>query len=182
MLTIFFIIIMILEILIISIALYSKYRDEDIAETIEFIFKNFKKYILRKKELEKFYGYRQEEYFIRDIYFFNNIENLNVVNLYDINKIYKEVNGLKLGDRVLVIDEYEGNEYIKNKKGKVINLRRKSVGICFDEMIHGHDCNGRCKEGYGWNVPYEILKKLRKSKYVKQLNWEDVNFYNKRSS
>jgi hypothetical protein len=64
----------------------------------------------------------------------------------------------KNGDRV-IITHYTGNTNIKaGDRGTVCNA---PMGICYDKFIGGHDCNGRCKGGYGWYTSTSCFEKLK---------------------
>ena len=80
----------------------------------------------------------------------------------------KEMNDLKIGDRVKVV---LGNEPIETSQGKIINgatgtvkdLDETYAGVEFDEDIGGHcgDWNG--KGGYCWYIIYERLEKIEET-------------------
>jgi hypothetical protein len=58
----------------------------------------------------------------------------------------------KIGDRVRIKDDYH---YYKGRSGKFGTVvdnpgKNSSPGICHDDYIGGHNCNGHCPEGYGW--------------------------------
>lgn len=65
----------------------------------------------------------------------------------------------KVGDRVLCVAKYDGNESIVNMTGTVLQLQPHWVSIEYDELVdEGHDCDGLCTYGYGWNTGYECLE------------------------
>lgn len=67
----------------------------------------------------------------------------------------------KVGDRVRVIRQFAYNTYIIGKIGTIrIIANNGEIGIEFDEYIHGHDLHvlGKCKYGYGWYCPDDILE------------------------
>ena len=47
-----------------------------------------------------------------------------------------------------------------NKIGKVVRIGN-TIGVEFDEYINGHDCSGKGKNGYCWNVDF-LAHNLRK--------------------
>ena len=65
------------------------------------------------------------------------------------------------GDRVVaVVDCIDHNEYVRRGMTGTVcadNLDCGRVRIEWDTHVHGHDCYGKCKNGYGWNaLPSEI--------------------------
>lgn len=70
-------------------------------------------------------------------------------------------NDLQIGDRVQARYDYlHGNPNIRRgMSGTVcyINARPPYVSVCWDKNVRGHDCNKRCKYGYGWNVTADGL-------------------------
>jgi hypothetical protein len=67
----------------------------------------------------------------------------------------------KVGDRVK--HQYQhgvGHGGNMNRVGTVVSVKPHDVyGIDFDEHMNGHDCNGRAREGHGWNC-YEVELEL----------------------
>lgn len=68
-----------------------------------------------------------------------------------------------IGDRVeLLMDNPDHNdELVQGTTGTVCNEDRGGeywVPIRWDIMTRkGHDCDGECENGYGWNVPREYI-------------------------
>jgi hypothetical protein len=69
---------------------------------------------------------------------------------------------INIGDRI----EFTGktNKVTKGYKGTVVGLYDNSeeivLNIDWDKHIHGHSCEGRAKEGHGWNVYARYVKLL----------------------
>ena len=65
----------------------------------------------------------------------------------------------KVGDRVRCV-----SQYYKGLFSKVGTVKSKDTdgtyAIEFDDMIHGHDCDGKCKERHGWWLLPDKLKKI----------------------
>lgn len=62
-----------------------------------------------------------------------------------------------IGDRVrCVAYNPDGNDNIvPDTMGTIVCCLRygtRKIGVCWDEFIHGHNCDGECKNGYGWYV------------------------------
>ncbi len=68
----------------------------------------------------------------------------------------------EVGDRVECIVDYpDDNEYIRigclgtvceELEDDLDGLDDPSIGVCWDEYVGGHNCNGNCEHGYGWRV------------------------------
>lgn len=101
---------------------------------------------------------------------------------------FESVDGVKFkkGDRVIISKDFVYK--IKGKKGTVIETIIKDynygneigqsdvVAINMDDYNGNfHTCDGKCKNGHGWNVPSKYLKKISNSKHVKQLQFESVD-------
>lgn len=58
----------------------------------------------------------------------------------------------KVGDRVRILKSpYDKVDIVQGSKGTVVETMNNGfVGIEFDENIHGHHCNKRCKDHFGW--------------------------------
>lgn len=58
----------------------------------------------------------------------------------------------KVGDRVTCIKVYDGRQEALNETGTVVDApdTEEYVGVAFDKLVQGHDCNGRCDHGHGW--------------------------------
>lgn len=65
----------------------------------------------------------------------------------------------KVGDRVIAISEYEGNDDIVGVTGTVIEVRGTSLySVAYDDYIGGHTCNGKCNDGHGWRTSARCLE------------------------
>lgn len=87
---------------------------------------------------------------------------------------FESVNTIfKVGDKVEGIGTYMGRD-IDKKKGKVVNIRDGYNSCCvyWDEYINGHTCGGLAKDGHGWAVPNNKLKKIQLSKHLRQLKFD----------
>lgn len=79
----------------------------------------------------------------------------------------QKFNHFEVGDRVTVLEEYGTVGYgdetsYKERTGLSGTVcvpadKYTEVGIRFDEFMNGHDCDGHCKLGYGWFVPYKYI-------------------------
>jgi hypothetical protein len=67
-----------------------------------------------------------------------------------------------IGDRVVAIDVYDGNEKIVGVSGNIISIRDNgNCAVEFDEYVGGHSLEGRCEDGYGWYVTQSCLDHLQ---------------------
>lgn len=64
----------------------------------------------------------------------------------------------QVGDRVKVTGGMR-----KHRTGTVVGCDGGVFAIRFDEYIHGHDCDGLCKKGYGWFVIRDNLELIESS-------------------
>ena len=71
---------------------------------------------------------------------------------------------IHVGDRVVcTVDDPDDNRYVKiGATGTVVRIMQPnpSVGVRFDENIHGHDLGGKCEAEYGWWMDTDQLKPL----------------------
>ena len=67
-----------------------------------------------------------------------------------------------IGDRVVAIESYDGNESIIGKAGTIMYIDEyREMHVCFDEEIElGHTLGGRCEEGHGWHMPARCVELL----------------------
>jgi hypothetical protein len=63
----------------------------------------------------------------------------------------------EIGDRVCI---YDYTEFKIGLIGTIVDIRGSDVGICHDDHINGHQCNGKCRDGYGWYYHYLNLKPI----------------------
>ena len=71
------------------------------------------------------------------------------------------VHNFHVGDRVLcVANAPDGNTSVYDLTGTVVDVDGLDIGVCWDGPVGGHDCGGRCKEGYGWYVRGADIEKL----------------------
>lgn len=81
-------------------------------------------------------------------------------------EIYKDRDGqeLHIGDRVVVLEEQNGKRCIIDKEGTILGFRdiwgTMSAEIEFDEHIDGHTLNHQCRNGYGWRVYPDKIKRV----------------------
>lgn len=69
----------------------------------------------------------------------------------------------KNGDRVeATCDKCSENSYLRiGDTGTVCQIYYNSIGVEWDRMIDGHNCNGSCLRGYGWYVKdFEIRPEI----------------------
>jgi hypothetical protein len=71
-------------------------------------------------------------------------------------------NSFKVGDRVTCIKVYDGKQETLNEVGTVVDApdTEEYVGVSFDKLVQGHDCNGRCDPGYGWYFHTNVTRYL----------------------
>lgn len=65
-----------------------------------------------------------------------------------------------IGDRVVAVaDSPADNANIHAGDAGTVCTKEYSgwVGVCWDNPVRGHSCNGDCKFGYGWRVPKTAL-------------------------
>jgi hypothetical protein len=65
------------------------------------------------------------------------------------------LDGFKLGDRV---ESTEISGATIGKKGSVVHFDQGYIGVCFDEDIGGHNCNGHCPYGRGRYLQVTAVK------------------------
>ena len=66
---------------------------------------------------------------------------------------------LRIGDRVLCVEESDGNCLTTQATGTVAGFGFSGeIAVEFDEDIEGHDCCGSTVYGHGWWVDAEILE------------------------
>lgn len=82
------------------------------------------------------------------------------------------INEFKVGDRVVMVGNYyeydaslgfmEGCGTVDGDTGTICGILSEAHGIFhvkWDRKIKGgHDCDGNCKFGYGWNVYARMLR------------------------
>lgn len=60
-----------------------------------------------------------------------------------------------VGDKVRLIDHKGVNGYLRNgDTGQIVGFYNDEIAqIRWDRILsNGHDCQGNCESGYGWNV------------------------------
>ena len=63
----------------------------------------------------------------------------------------------KIGARVIGIKDVNGKGLV-GLKGTILHNYENSTAIKWDKDMGGHDCNGLCKDAYGWNVDNDTIK------------------------
>ena len=60
----------------------------------------------------------------------------------------------RVGNRIrAIVDHPEGNHHIhEGDTGVVLASNSNYTKVRWDHDVHGHDCDGLCEDGYGWNV------------------------------
>lgn len=61
------------------------------------------------------------------------------------------------GDRVRCVHD-DMNECVVGKIGTIIEVCKNTVGVEFDECIHGHSMSGRCRQGCGWYLTHKEVE------------------------
>lgn len=70
-----------------------------------------------------------------------------------------------IGDRVESIRDLNQN-ITRGMTGTVCRAgRRYSVGVCWDEYVVGHDCDGCCEMGHGWYVKCEDIELIQENDF-----------------
>lgn len=73
---------------------------------------------------------------------------------------------LEIGDRVRLIKNFPGNiqDLYAGDEGTIVDLRNDWgfpwASIRFDRYVDGHDCGGKCEDGYGWNIDVNDVEKI----------------------
>ena len=79
---------------------------------------------------------------------------------------------LKNGDKIICLDEVDGNQAIIGRTGTIIEFDLNGDALIeFDRHIGGHDGHGKIRAGYAWYVPPELLINIhRLIEYDKFMN------------
>lgn len=73
----------------------------------------------------------------------------------------QKMSKFKVGDRV--VSDYDSKT--RGKVGTVVGSYSVTTAMVeFDEDIDGHTCEGKAKDGYGWNINDDNLELVGKSK------------------
>lgn len=77
----------------------------------------------------------------------------------------------KIGDRVMAIKPYDGNERIVGKTGTVVGFMGARIGVEFDEIVDGHSCSYMGLKSLGesgccWWCPAETLEPIEDNKKI----------------
>lgn len=66
----------------------------------------------------------------------------------------------QVGDRVECIRPDPANNLITIGMTGTVCQRGGAafIGVGWDEDVEGHDCNGRCEFGHGWNIPADRIR------------------------
>jgi len=76
----------------------------------------------------------------------------------------------KIGYKIKVIKD-NWNKNILGKTGKIIGHHGHNiVKIEFDENMGGHNCDGCCKHGYGWNIEKDDIVLINRE----ITNWKKI--------
>ena len=84
----------------------------------------------------------------------------------------------KIGDRVICVSEYDGNQEIVGMTGTVCGpMRPDWCGVVYDSALtRGHDCRGNCDAPYGWETSYACLELYEDSaNVVPAMAYEELN-------
>ena len=68
-----------------------------------------------------------------------------------------------VGDKVKLIDHKGINGYLRRgDTGKIVGFYNDEVAqVRWDRVLrNGHDCQGNCEYGYGWNVKLDRLEPI----------------------
>lgn len=66
----------------------------------------------------------------------------------------------KVGDRVRCVSKYDCDPVGKVGTVKVVEDAVSSIGVEFDDNVDGHTCGESCKDGHGWWLRSDELKKI----------------------
>ncbi|MDX1279240.1 hypothetical protein [Oceanihabitans sediminis] len=75
---------------------------------------------------------------------------------------------MKVGDRVTLV-KHVGVGKIGDTGTIIYYHDSDYISVKWDRNIGGHDCDGKCKQGYGWNVTQREIKSLRVSNWKLRL-------------
>ena len=70
---------------------------------------------------------------------------------------------LKIGDRVLIVEEYDGLRSVVGTEGTVCVVKSRFIGVNHDiDSNRMHNCDGNCPQQHGWYYDREsgALKKI----------------------
>lgn len=73
-----------------------------------------------------------------------------------------------IGDRVEAVRDCPSlNQNITSgMTGTVCRAGNKySVGVCWDDYVKGHDCDGLCEMGHGWYIRIDYIKLIQESDF-----------------
>ena len=74
----------------------------------------------------------------------------------------------KIGARVIGIKDVNGKGLV-GLKGTILHNYAFSTAIKWDKDMGGHDCDGLCKDGYGWEVHNRHIRLLPQNDIIQKL-------------
>lgn len=86
----------------------------------------------------------------------------------------------KVGDRVRCINDGDWGRNLSGKFGTIkVKHDKSSWGVEFDKYIYGHSCEGKAKDGHGWNCEERMLELVEEKTNPMKVNNECVVIYRK---
>ena len=82
-----------------------------------------------------------------------------------------KLSDLKVGGRVIGIKDYM-NRNLVGLKGTILRIGNSissTIHIRWDKDMDGHDCDGLCKDGYGWEVHNRHIRLLPQNDIIQKL-------------
>ncbi len=81
-----------------------------------------------------------------------------------------------VGDRVIAIREYEGNNLIKGAHGTVLfyDAVNERYAVEYDEYVEGHTCDNECGHGYGWYTAESCLEPEPVQELAPHMTYEEL--------
>ena len=84
----------------------------------------------------------------------------------------------KIGDRVICIAPYDGNDEIVGLTGTVCGrITSTWCGVQYDfPLTSGHSCSGNCDSPYGWETAFACLEHyVEEPPAVIAMSYEELN-------
>ena len=70
-----------------------------------------------------------------------------------------KVKAFEEGQRVACVRRFGG--VAEGMTGTVCDTSySESIGVWWDDDIHGHNCNGKCPHGYGYYISHNDIKRI----------------------
>jgi len=66
---------------------------------------------------------------------------------------------MKAGDKVICILNYEQGKVFEGMSGTILKIKGDTYYCKWDTLTSGHNCDGLCEEGKGYNVNRRNIEK-----------------------